>query len=74
MFILSHKIQKNRSPDSTDNNKPAVVSTVLFAFLQERIEEKVKSVTADIIITKRQYLERQNAAEDTDPLLFWKVS
>uniref|UniRef100_A0A6P7FJL1 Zinc finger BED domain-containing protein 1-like n=1 Tax=Diabrotica virgifera virgifera TaxID=50390 RepID=A0A6P7FJL1_DIAVI len=28
----------------------------------------------DTIIMKRQYMERHNAAQDTDPLLFWKVN
>lgn len=75
MFTLSHKIQENkRSVESDNSKKPAPTSTLFFGFLQERLEEKVKSVTTDIIITKRQYLERPNAAEDADPLLFWKVS
>lgn len=48
-------------------------STSLFSFLENRVSGKVKSVTADVIMTKRQFLERPNSAEDTDPLLFWKV-
>lgn len=46
----------------------------LFDFLEERNESKTKSLTADVIITKRQYLERANSGHDADPLLFWKVA
>ncbi|VEN55620.1 unnamed protein product, partial [Callosobruchus maculatus] len=28
----------------------------------------------DVIIFKRQYLERPNAHEETNPLLFWKIN
>lgn len=46
----------------------------LFKFLENKLSEKTKSTLADVIIIKRQYLERPNASQDTDPLLFWKVS
>ncbi|VEN42489.1 unnamed protein product, partial [Callosobruchus maculatus] len=28
----------------------------------------------DVIIIKRQYLEKPNAHEETNPLLFWKIN
>jgi len=46
----------------------------LFSFIEQRNEEKTKSVQADVIIRKRQYLERSNSTENTHPLLFWKVN
>lgn len=55
------QIQKENS--SSDRSKE---TSKLFGFLENRINEKSKSLTADIIITKRQYLERPNAKE-TDP-------
>lgn len=46
----------------------------LLSFIEQRNEEKSKSVQADIIIRKRQHLERNNSPENTNPLLFWKVN
>lgn len=45
----------------------------LFSFIDQKIDEKVKSAQADVIIRKRQYLERGNSPQETDPLLVWKV-
>lgn len=45
----------------------------LFSFMDTKIQQKIKSTTADVIIIKRQYMERQNSSLDTEPLLFWKV-
>ncbi|KYN22008.1 hypothetical protein ALC57_05608 [Trachymyrmex cornetzi] len=75
MLTLSHRIQKNEiSTNYTESKKLSTTLICLFGFLQERINKKVKSATTDIIIIKRQYLERHSMAENTDPLLFWKVS
>lgn len=48
-------------------------SSSLFSFMEEKMQQKIKSTTVDVIIMKRQYMERQNTTTDTDPLLFWKV-
>lgn len=67
-------VQKKAEPaavPSTSEKSSRNIS--LLGFLKQRIDSKTKSVTADVIITKRQYLERSNSSEDTDPLLFWKV-
>lgn len=45
----------------------------LFSFIDQKIDEKVKSAQADVIIRKRQYLERGKSPQETDPLLVWKV-
>ncbi|XP_030764036.1 zinc finger BED domain-containing protein 4-like isoform X2 [Sitophilus oryzae] len=70
--------QKSQS-QNININEPSVSQNIqtspsLFAFLESRISGKIKSVTSDVIITRRQYLERANSAEDADPLLFWKIS
>lgn len=54
-------------------NKPST-RTSLFSFVQERIADKSKSALKDVILTKRQYIERPNLDEATDTLAFWKVS
>lgn len=54
-------------------NKPST-RTSLFSFVQERIADKSKSALKDVILTKRQYIERPNLDEGTDTLAFWKVS
>ncbi|XP_017463666.1 PREDICTED: uncharacterized protein LOC108357085 [Rhagoletis zephyria] len=58
------------SKPSTSSSMPHQQS--LLKFLNKKIEEKVKSSRADAIITVRQYLERPNAPQDSDPLEYWK--
>lgn len=48
-------------------------SSSLFAFMSKKNVEKTKSSKADAIILKRQYLERENLPENSNPLEFWKV-
>ncbi|XP_030756558.1 zinc finger BED domain-containing protein 1-like [Sitophilus oryzae] len=48
--------------------------STLFSFMNERATQKLRSKKVDAIIIKRQYLERQNTNQDSDPLLFWKVN
>ena len=76
MYAIVRKREEiNRS--ATDQTQPTIPkhsTSSLFAFLETRIAEKSKSLTADILITKRQYLERPNSSEETNPLLFWKVN
>lgn len=47
-------MQKNLNNDSTTTENPSAGGYNLFGFLEKRIESNVKSVTADIINTKRQ--------------------
>ncbi|XP_017836262.1 zinc finger BED domain-containing protein 1-like [Drosophila busckii] len=54
------------TPLRTENTKP------MFTFLQNRMSEQVHSSRADTIILLRQYLEKKNEPEDTDPVLFWR--
>ncbi|XP_072400371.1 zinc finger BED domain-containing protein 4-like [Diabrotica undecimpunctata] len=61
----------NESNDEFEKPKP---KRTLFDFMEEKVKGKVKNVLADVVITKRQFLERQNASSETDPLLFWKVN
>ncbi|XP_030760535.1 zinc finger BED domain-containing protein 1-like [Sitophilus oryzae] len=75
-IIPTASVLTNNSVES--NGEPLPSSNIeneksLFSFLQERISKKSKSVTKDIIITKRQYLERPNLDQNADPLLFWKM-
>ncbi|XP_036322308.1 zinc finger BED domain-containing protein 4-like [Rhagoletis pomonella] len=63
---------ENEPPSSTNNAPPKSVS--LFAFIEKKNAEKIKSKKADAIILRRQYLERENTAEDSNPLDFWKVN
>ncbi|KAG5898983.1 hypothetical protein JTB14_004702 [Gonioctena quinquepunctata] len=50
------------------NNLLQSVRTILFPY-------ETRSVARlDVIITKRQYLERPKSNTDVDPLLFWKVA
>ncbi|KAK2578599.1 hypothetical protein KPH14_012218 [Odynerus spinipes] len=54
----------------TQNINNVKSSPSLFAFLEDRVSGKIKSITADVIIIKRQYLERPNSSHNSDPLLF----
>lgn len=63
-------------PDEEDEAIPGTSfsgSSSLFSFMDSKMQQKIKSTTADVIIIKRQFMERHNSAPDTDPLLFWKV-
>lgn len=60
---------KQNSPEKISPKKKSLLS-----FIGERNETKSKSVQADVIICKRQYLEKNNSPENSDPLLFWKVT
>jgi len=44
-----------------------------FEFLKYKIAAKPASNKADSIIMLNQYLTKQNAEEDVDPLIYWKV-
>lgn len=77
MSVIS-KSQANHSQDSQaqaveDNPSSPPNMNSLLSFVKERILEKSSSLTKDIIITKRHYLERPNILATEDPLLFWKV-
>lgn len=78
MFSITRKISQEQSAAENTSVGEARCSpentSSLFGFLNERLKQKAKSITADVILTKRQYLERSNSNEDVDPLLFWKVS
>lgn len=66
-------MQKKRANSTEDHIQSGLTESNDLGFLGQRLAEKVKSVTADVIITKRQYLEKVNTVEESDPLLFWKV-
>lgn len=46
----------------------------LCSFLEQRIGKKNKNITTDVIILKRQFLEKEKASEKSDPLAVWKVT
>lgn len=48
-------------------------STSLFAFIEKKNSNRVKSRKVDAIILRRQYLERETVPENSNPLKFWKV-
>ncbi|KAG5880793.1 hypothetical protein JTB14_010459 [Gonioctena quinquepunctata] len=79
MFSMMKKIdEESKQHDSlavteTSSEEPKQ-STTLFGFLSDRSKAKEKSIIADVIITKRQYLERPNSNANVEPLLFWKVA
>lgn len=56
---------QNKSTATTSPSKKS-----LFSFVEEKNEEKSKSVQADVIIRKQQFLKRKNSTENTEPLLF----
>lgn len=71
MNILMKSLNQNQYKSPTTISVP---KKSLFSFIEQRNEEKSKSVQADVIICKRQFLERNNLPENADPLLFWKVN
>ncbi|XP_072401942.1 E3 SUMO-protein ligase ZBED1-like [Diabrotica undecimpunctata] len=64
--ISDENSRRDTQLDTTKSN--------LFAFMEQRKKDKSRNIKADVIIIKRQYLERQNSAQETDPLLFWKLN
>lgn len=80
MFSAMKKLEEsetqNASLNVTEETSPekSQQSSTLLGFLSDRLKAKEKSITADVIITKRQYLERANSNANVDPLLFWKVN
>lgn len=64
---------KNNQDETKQGDGDTVSGPSLFNFMNEKLKDKVKNITADAIIIKRQYLERKNLSNDSDPLLFWKV-
>lgn len=72
--ILQAKEVERRNNEYGNGQPKTSPKKSLFSFIGQKNEAKVKSNLADAIIIKRQYIERPNANEETDPLLFWKVS
>lgn len=72
MALVLAKKKENEPPQQPSQAEANTSS--LFNFLKGRVELKSKLTSVDVIITKRQYLHRMNSTQDTDPLLFWKVS
>lgn len=74
---MSQLIKATKSNQGAKGSEAAMLNNSpksgLFGFMSEKMQQKSRNHTADTIIIKRQYLERQNLPEDGDPLLFWKV-
>lgn len=74
---MTNTLKSNKYQDETNTNQNDSLGSTknsLFHFMNEKLKDKIKNVTADAIIIKRQYLERNNLSSDSDPLLFCKVS
>ncbi|XP_050310839.1 uncharacterized protein LOC126746577 [Anthonomus grandis grandis] len=74
MYGFLNKNENVLTDKNVERNSNDVKNTSIFSFFKERVDNKVKSIQTDVIITKRQYLERSNAPEDTDSLTIWKFS
>ncbi|XP_072386859.1 E3 SUMO-protein ligase ZBED1-like [Diabrotica undecimpunctata] len=72
--ILQEKKVKRKNTPNGDGETESAPKKSLFSFIGQKNQAKVKSNLADAIIVKKEYLKTPNANEDTDPLLFWKVT
>jgi len=74
---LQESLLLQNPEDSHDTTESTINSSKsLFDFLETRIAEKSKNrtVTANLIIYLKEYMERPNANSDMVPLIFWNVS
>ncbi|XP_034490592.1 uncharacterized protein LOC117794182 [Drosophila innubila] len=60
-------------PDNLSVEASTTTKDPLFDFLNQRCATKKRNVRSDAIIIKRQYLERDIAIQEMDPLLWIKV-
>ncbi|KAG5868424.1 hypothetical protein JTB14_029040 [Gonioctena quinquepunctata] len=74
MFSIMKKPQNTSLNVAEISSEKPKQSSTLFGFSSDRVKVREKPITADVIITKRQYLERPDSNTDVDPLLFWKVA
>jgi len=76
MHLFASKYEQNYTSSVEQEEKENLNGSntdPLFEFLEDRLNKKIRTVSVDVIITKRQYIERINSSQDTNPLLFWKV-
>ncbi|CAG9833481.1 unnamed protein product [Diabrotica balteata] len=71
---ISKKGSGQKNNPNGDGETESAPKKSLFSFIGQKNKTKVKSNLAYAIIIKGQYLETPNSNEDTDPLLFWKVT
>ncbi|XP_017485902.1 PREDICTED: uncharacterized protein LOC108374433 [Rhagoletis zephyria] len=69
MHFMGHSHTQPPSQQETTEGEDT-----LFSFLHEKNRNKRRSKRADLILIKHQYLERQNAAQNTNPLDYWKLA
>ncbi|CAG9814638.1 unnamed protein product [Phaedon cochleariae] len=78
LVMLNKDVKEPDSKGSISNDEDDLDSSdrasSLFSFMTERTNQKIKSKKVDAIIVKRQYFERQNTNQNSDPLLFWKIN
>jgi len=63
----------NENPGDSNAEATTADKDPLFDYLDQRSTHKKRNVRSDAIIIKRQYLERDIAPQEMDPLLWIKV-